>query len=160
MGNKTYQQWCIDTLVRILIERGNCRITHGDQGYKYVLKAIISHYASMYYVGRVVTSNFKKKGGLCSVDPYPILVESNCYRHFSAYVLRSPLFLDYLVPICSLSNMPKVNREQISGFKVKLPPIELQREFVSIADAAEASKAELKKSITSIDAVMKGLING
>ena len=56
--------------------------------------------------------------------------------------------------------MPKVNREQISGFKMKLPPIELQREFVAIANAAEASKAELKKSITSIDAVMKGLING
>ena len=39
-------------------------------------------------------------------------------------------------------------------------PICVQREFVAIANAAEASKAELKKSITSIDAVMKGLING
>jgi type I restriction enzyme S subunit len=39
-------------------------------------------------------------------------------------------------------------------------PICVQREFVAIANAAEASKAELKKSITSIDAVMKELING
>lgn len=38
--------------------------------------------------------------------------------------------------------------------------IGVQREFVAIANAAEASKAELKKSITSIDAVMKGLLNG
>ena len=98
--------------------------------------------------------------GLCSADSYPILVKSNCDRHFLAYVLRSSLFLDYIVPMSSRSNMPKVNREQISGFKMKLPPIELQREFVAIANAAEASKAELKKSITSIDAVMKGLING
>lgn len=98
--------------------------------------------------------------GLCSADSYPILVKSNCDRHFLAYVLRSPLFLDYIVPMSSRSNMPKVNREQISGFKMKLPPIERQREFVVIAKAAEASKAELKKSIASIDAVMKGLING
>lgn len=98
--------------------------------------------------------------GLCSADSYPILVKSNCDRHFLAYVLRSPLFLDYIVPMSSRSNMPKVNREQISGFKMKLPPIELQREFVVIAKAAEASKAELKKSIASIDAVMRGLING
>ena len=108
-------------------------------------------------MNKVALPNFE---GLCSADSYPILVKSNCDRHFLAYVLRSPLFLDYIVPMSSRSNMPKVNREQISGFKMKLPPIELQREFVAIADAAEASKAELKKSITSIDAVMKGLING
>lgn len=63
MGNKTYQQWCIDTLVRILSEREDYRITHGDQGYKYVLKAIISHYASMYYVAEGVVP--KRKNGLC-----------------------------------------------------------------------------------------------
>jgi len=34
-----------------------------------------------------------------------------------------------------------------------------RREFEAIADAAEVSKTELKKSIASIDAVMKGLIN-
>ncbi|MBR2355651.1 MAG: hypothetical protein IKA69_04680 [Kiritimatiellae bacterium] len=63
MGDKTYQQWCIDTLVRILSERENYRITHGDQGYKYVLKAIISHYASMYYVDGGAAP--KRKNGLC-----------------------------------------------------------------------------------------------
>ena len=62
MGHKTYQQWCIDTLVRILGERENYRITHGDQGYKYVVKAIISHYASMYYVDGGVA--LKRKNGL------------------------------------------------------------------------------------------------
>ena len=50
--------------------------------------------------------------------------------------------------------------EKLKTLDIALPPIKLQREFVAIANAAEASKAELKKSITSIDAVMKGLING
>lgn len=39
-------------------------------------------------------------------------------------------------------------------------PICVQREFVAIANAAEASKAELKKSIASLDDVMRGLTNG
>lgn len=63
MGYKTYQQWCIDTLVRILSERKNYRITHEDQGYKYVIKAIISHYASMYYTG--VKTFSRRKDGHC-----------------------------------------------------------------------------------------------
>lgn len=47
----------------------------------------------------------------------------------------------------------------VNNLLIPFPPIGLQREFVAIANAAEASKAELKKSITSIDAVMRGLIN-
>lgn len=53
-----------------------------------------------------------------------------------------------------------ISLTDVNNLLIPFPPIGLQREFVAIADAAEASKAELKKSITSIDAVMKGLING
>ena len=42
---------------------------------------------------------------------------------------------------------------------IPLPPLSLQREFVAIADKAESAKANLTKSITAIDQVMKGLIN-
>ncbi len=44
--------------------------------------------------------------------------------------------------------------------RIKLPPLFLQREFVAIAEKAEAAKTALKKSIADIDQVMKGLING
>lgn len=54
----------------------------------------------------------------------------------------------------------RVSRGNLSKIKIPLPPLALQREFVAIANAAESSKAELKKSIASIDAVMRGLING
>ena len=57
-------------------------------------------------------------------------------------------------------NQTNINAKEFQSISVPVPPVELQREFVAIADAAEASKAELKKSIASIDAVMKGLING
>ncbi len=43
---------------------------------------------------------------------------------------------------------------------IPLPPISLQRDFVAIAERADAAKSALKQSIVDIDQVMKGLING
>lgn len=57
----TYQDWCVDTVVFILNEVCKYKMTHGDQGYKYVLKAIISHYASMYSTD--VKTISKRKNG-------------------------------------------------------------------------------------------------
>lgn len=48
---KTFQDWCIDTLSAILNAKKDYRGSLADQGYKYTLKAIIDHYASMYYCG-------------------------------------------------------------------------------------------------------------
>jgi len=56
--------------------------------------------------------------------------------------------------------MKNINATIVEELLVPLPPISLQREFVAIADKAESAKANLKKSITAIDQVMKGLING
>ena len=44
--------------------------------------------------------------------------------------------------------------------KCPLPPLPLQREFVAIAERADAAKSALKQSIADIEHVMKGLING
>lgn len=52
MGLRTYQDWCIDTLYFLLKRQGEYRGSVRDQGYIYVIKSIITHYASMYYVGR------------------------------------------------------------------------------------------------------------
>ena len=96
MGHKTYQQWCIDTLVRILGERENYRITHDDQGYKYVLKAIISHYASMYYVVDGVTS--KRKNGLCRNHLnlwWDHLNEDNAHYIFAPLIMSSSAYTIY-----------------------------------------------------------------
>ena len=47
-----FQNWCIDTLHMILANKSRYRGSLADQGYKYTLKAIVDHYASMYYCGR------------------------------------------------------------------------------------------------------------
>ena len=48
----------------------------------------------------------------------------------------------------------------LSQIDVPIPSLPQQREFVAIAEKAEASKVALKKSISDLDQVMKGLING
>ena len=60
----------------------------------------------------------------------------------------------------SETGQPKITQAPLEDFEYKIPPLSLQREFVAIADKADSAKAALKKSIESIDQVMKGLING
>ena len=57
-------------------------------------------------------------------------------------------------------NQTNINAKEFQSISVPVPPAAIQKDFVIIAHAAEASKAELKKSMASIDAVMRGLING
>jgi type I restriction enzyme S subunit len=79
--------------------------------------------------------------GLCSADAYPILNNSDiCDRVFLTYVLRSELFLTYILPFSYRTNFPKVNREQISGFKMPLPPLPLQNRFADFVRQTDKSK--------------------
>lgn len=57
----TFQDWCIDTLCAILKEKHRYRGSLVDQGYKYTLKAIVDHFASMYYCGAGKVSKRSKK---------------------------------------------------------------------------------------------------
>src|SRR5699024_8667848 len=77
-------------------------------------------------LNKVATPDFK---GLCSADSYPILINDRCRKEFLVFVLRSEYFLNYILSYSSRTNIPKVNKEQLGGFKIPLPPIELQNQF-------------------------------
>lgn len=57
------------------------------------------------------------------------------------------------------TSFKSLNQSTFSELSVVLPPIEEQMKFVAIAKQADKSKIELKKSIDSIDTVIKSLIN-
>ena len=79
--------------------------------------------------------------GLCSADAYPILpIEGKCNRVFLAYDMRSKFFLDYILQFCNRTNLPKVNRKEVAGFRTPLPPIELQNEFAAFVSQVDKSK--------------------
>lgn len=97
--------------------------------------------------------------GLCSADAYPILPkEGVCIKEFLAHVLRSDYFLRYILAFSGRSQMPKVNRTQIAGFKFPVPPIDQQEEFVQFVKQSDKSKFEIKRSIESIKELIKSLM--
>lgn len=97
--------------------------------------------------------------GLCSADAYPILPrEDVCMKEFLAHVLRSDFFLQYILAFSGRSQMPKVNRKQISGFRFPLPPIEKQRAFVEFMQQRDKSKFAAQQALTEIVAAQKALM--
>lgn len=79
--------------------------------------------------------------GLCSADAYPILPKAGkTNRIYLAVLLRSEFFLSYILGFSARSNMPKVNRQQITGFKAPLPPLALQNQFAEFYQQSDKSK--------------------
>lgn len=57
------------------------------------------------------------------------------------------------------TSFKSLNQTAFSELEIELPPYEEQMKFVAIAEQADKSEFELKKSIEAIDAVIKSLIN-
>ena len=86
--------------------------------------------------------------GLCSADAYPILPnEEVCLRVYLGYVMRSEFFLDYILPFSRRANMPKVNKEQLSGFVLPVPDIALQKQFEGFVKQVDKSKVVVQNYI-------------
>lgn len=97
--------------------------------------------------------------GLCSADAYPILPkEGVCTREFLAHVMRSDYYLRYILTFSERSQMPKVNRKQISGFSFPVPPLEKQKSFILIMEQSDKSKFELEQALAELTATYKSII--
>lgn len=79
-----------------------------------------------------------------------------------------PLFLyyavsqksDWMISHCRGAAQPNISQGIIRSMELTKPSMELQKQFVSIAEQADKSKFELKQCIENIDKVIKSLING
>ena len=90
-------------------------------------------------LNKVALPNFT---GVCSADAYPILpIKEKANRVFIAYVLRSDYFLNFILSFSSRTNLPKINKSQISKFITPLPPLALQNQFADFV--AEVDKSQL-----------------
>lgn len=101
-------------------------------------------------LNKVALPNFE---GVCSADAYSILPnEEICNRLFLAHVMRSSVFLDYILPFSNRTNMPKVNRKQVEGFSCPIPPVELQNQFADFVALTDKSKYAIEQFIKSLHA--------
>ncbi len=100
-------------------------------------------------LNKVALPNFK---GLSSADSYPILInEKVTNRIFYAYLLRSQLFLDYILKHSVRTNIPKANKKQLEGFDSYCPPLYLQNQFATIVEKVEEEKKVLGESLTQME---------
>jgi len=97
--------------------------------------------------------------GLCSADAYPILVKNGvCNREFFAYTMRSKYFLDYILAFSSRTNLPKVNKNQVEGFTLPLPPLELQNQFSDFVHQVDKSKVAVQKALDETQMLFDSLM--
>ena len=97
--------------------------------------------------------------GLCSADAYPILPNTeNCNRIFLAVAMRSQYYLDYILQFSSRTNLPKVNRKEIAGFRMPLPPLELQLQFAAFVEQIDKSKLTIKQGLDKLEMMKKALM--
>ena len=97
--------------------------------------------------------------GLCSADAYPILPNrENCNRVFLAVAMRSEYYLEYILQFSSRTNLPKVNRKEIAGFRMPLPPLPLQEQFAAFVEQTDKSKLSIQQSLAELETLKKALM--
>lgn len=97
--------------------------------------------------------------GVCSADAYPILPESKlCDRVFLAYVMRSELFLSYILAFANRTNLPKVNKKQVEGFSCPLPPLPLQNAFATFVHEVDREKEHIQRSAALLKTLKRSLM--
>ena len=107
-------------------------------------------------LNKVATPNFD---GLCSADAYPILVKKDvCSRMYLAFTMRSSYFLDYILTFSNRTNLPKVNKSQVEGFALPLPPIELQKQFAAFIEQTDKSQLTIQQSLDKLELLKKSLM--
>lgn len=97
--------------------------------------------------------------GVCSADAYPILPESKlCDRVFLVYVMRSELFLSYILAFANRTNLPKVNKKQVEGFSCPLPPLPLQNAFATFVHEVDREKERIQRSAALLETLKRSLM--
>lgn len=78
--------------------------------------------------------------------------------YLSSY-FQTSIYRNKIEELGAGSNILNIKPDYINNMEIPVPRIEQQLKFVSIAEQADKSKFELRKSIEAIDKVIKSLIN-
>jgi restriction endonuclease S subunit len=112
-------------------------------------------------VGRVVY--FDKEGTFVTNNFVQTLrtseIVNSKYLFYSLYIFYNTQKMEIRRLGHQTSGIQNLDFHKFVDREVKLPPVELQQQFVDIATQAEATKASLRASIEAIDRVIRSLIN-
>ena len=86
--------------------------------------------------------------GLCSADIYPIKTDPDrLFPDFLRWLLVSDDFTEFSNEASARSRMPKLNREQLFSYELKLPSIEKQRQIAARLKAQLAEVDEARQAV-------------
>jgi len=112
------------------------------------------------YLRKVVRPDFD---GLCSADIYPLHPRTDTLsRSYLFYLLLSQSFTDYANRVSNRAGMPKINRDQLFGYRFILPDIERQNEITQKLDegleATMAFIAEFNRATGEVAHIQESIL--
>ena len=96
---------------------------------------------------------------ITAVDCTIIRLNDKVLPKFFVAFTNTPDYAMQIKKVLSGTTRLRVSRANLGKIQVPLPSIDKQQQFVTIADQADKSEFELKKSIKAINAVIKSLLN-
>ncbi|PEF55850.1 hypothetical protein CON32_22940 [Bacillus cereus] len=102
--------------------------------------------------------------GICSADIYPLRQTEHIDSKFLKYALLDRRFYQYAVSVSARTGLPKVNREDLGGYDLLLPPKEEQHKIADILSTWD-KHIELKEKLVECKQekkkeLMKKLLTG
>lgn len=112
------------------------------------------------YLMKVVNCDFR---GLCSADIYPLKpFEKFITKDYLYHLLLTKEFTDYAILGSQRAGMPKVNREHLFAYKLKLPSLNEQKTIVQQLDSLQTETQKLEaiylKKIADLEELKKSIL--
>ncbi len=99
-----------------------------------------------------------KRHGLCSADMYPLRAKATLDPGYLLAVLLSSEFTDFTVSVSTRTGIPKVNRQELAQYRLKLPPLPEQRKIAAILSAVDEVIEKTEAVIQSLQALKKAMM--
>jgi len=96
--------------------------------------------------------NLVASSGFC------VLRAKKCLPSYLLSVVCSDQFTDAMVAVVTGANYPAIKDSDVLGYKIPLPPNELQEQFATFVEQVDKSKFEIQKSLEELEILKKSLM--
>jgi type I restriction enzyme S subunit len=103
---------------------------------------------------------FPKIHAVCSADIYPLSVNTeNCNIFYLLHYLRSDFYSKKVSELAETrTNIPKVNRDELSEQFIPVPPLSLQEEFAGVVARVESLRGRMGESTRQVEGLFESLL--
>jgi type I restriction enzyme S subunit len=96
--------------------------------------------------------------GLCSADMYPLLPEPTIRKEYLLEVLLSEQFTQFAVSGSMRTGMPKLNREHLSRYECKVPPLAEQDKYLEYSSNIRLARDTIGSQIDELKELKRAIL--